>query len=180
MNIKSFSSYLTETTLSRQWETFATDDRVSAIISASRHERTPRENVAATRALAAQVRRLGYGFVYASGHYIEAGAVQSVPVEETVLIISGPSGSDRGRLKGYLRQWCREIPQEAAVYKPEGSTHVYLVSADDADRDLGVFHPQRVSDFMTKLRGRGARTFVFESAYYQMTFFEALAAKVRK
>lgn len=182
MSIKSFTEYLTETSLSRIWSYFSDTTVPAGIISASRSEyRQTTTNEARTMALARDVRAAGFGYVFADGHWIEKDVHGAeVHVEETSLIISG-SPNDNGKMKGCLRTWRDAYQQESVLFKPEGTTHVFALNHDGTETDIGVFHADRVADMMTKLRGRGGRTFVFESAFNAMTWIERVvhAAKTR-
>jgi hypothetical protein len=174
MSLKTFNEYLTETSLSRVWDTFTNPDIVAGIMSASRQERSPRENAAATLELSWKVRAAGYGFVYVDGHWVEMGPTGlAKPVDETSIVIRG-GAKDNGRLKGYLRKWMAEYDQEGVIFKPEGETYVILMTENGTETRIGRFHPDRAADMMTKLRGNGERSFVFESAYESMGFMGRL------
>lgn len=170
MGIKSFGTYLQETSLSRVWQQFGTVDIPAGIISAFKNGLGMQENHRRTYELSAKVRAAGFGYVFADGHYKDK---EGVTVEETPLVIVSHAG-DNGKLKGFLRQWCDQYNQESVLYKPEGTLHAFYLFQDGHEEDLGVFHPNRVSEFMTRLIGRSGGTFVFEEyAQAQMTFFSA-------
>jgi hypothetical protein len=180
MSIKSFLDYLTETTLSRVWQYFATEKYPAGIMSAWRHGHSAQEQASATKRLANEIRAAGFGFVYADGRYVEAQPPRvPVQVEETALLIHGTPG-DNGKLKGCLRKWRAEYDQDATIFKPEGSVRVLLLNRDGSETDIGTFHPNRTSDYMTALRGRSGGSFVFENAYAEMTFIERLAKRARE
>ncbi len=170
MSIKSFNQYLTETPLSRVWSTFTTPDIVAGIISASRGEKSAKENAARTMELASKVRSAGYGYVFVDGQWTEMGPNGlEHPVKETSLVINGGS-KDNGRLKGFLRKWMGEYDQEGIIFKPEDATYVIVMTSNGTETRVGSFHPDVAASMMTKLRGRGDRSFVFESAYTAMGF----------
>jgi hypothetical protein len=166
--------YLVETSLSRIWSEFGTTDIPAGIISAFTNHHSRQENLQRTRDLGQDVRGAGYGYVIAIGHYTDT---KGVSIEETPLLIAGRDG-DNGKLKGLLRQWREDYDQESVLFKPEGTTEGYLLSANGEDA-VGTFHPNRVGEFMTTLRGGG--TFVFEeTGFAQMTFFQAWSRRRRQ
>jgi hypothetical protein len=180
MSIKSFNEYLTELSMGRVWSYFQDLTRTAGIISASRQGRTAKENADATMRLAGEVRSAGFGYVFADGHWIETKDDGSqVPVKETSLIIRG-NQNDNGQLKGYLRKWLHAYDQEGAIYKPEGVTYVIVMTAYGPETRVGYFHPDRAGEMMTKLRGHGGRTFVFESAYTPMTWMQRVLHAAKK
>jgi hypothetical protein len=162
-------TYLTETSLARVWQHFGTPDAPAGIISAFTNTHSPKENYQRTQRLSGDVRAAGFGYVIALGHYKDQ---QGVSIDETPLLIAGTAG-DGGKLKGLLRKWRAAYDQESVLFKPEGSVHGFMVYADHED-DLGTFHPNRISEWMTTVRGRSGGTFVFEEfGYVQMTVTEA-------
>ncbi len=180
MSIKTFNEYLTETSLSRVWSTFNDPEIVAGIISASRKHLKPAENAARTMDLARAVYAAGYGYVYVDGAWVETTAAgDKVAVQETSLVIRG-SAKDNGRLKGYLRKWMGEYDQEGVIFKPEGETYVIVMTEYGPETRIGRFHPDKVAEMMTKLRGRGNRSFVFEGAYTPMNWISRFLVELRK
>ncbi len=179
MSIKTFNEYLTETSLSRVWSIFNTPENVAGIISASRKNLKPAVNAARTMDLARAVYAAGYGYVFADGKWVETENGERTPVQETSIIING-GAKDNGRLKGYLRKWMSEYDQEGVIFKPEGETYVIVMTEYGPETRIGRFHPDKVADMMTKLHGRGERSFVFESAWYSKNWFGRLVVDVQK
>lgn len=180
MSIKGFNEYLTETTLSRVWSTFNDRAITSGIISASRAEHSAAENAARTMDLASKVRAAGYGYVFVDGQWVEMGPTGlAAPVKETSLVIRG-SANDNGKLKGFLRKWMHEYDQEGIIFKPEGETYVIVMTEYGPETHIGSFHPNNAAATMTKLRGRGDRSFVFESAYTAMGYAGRLLHDAKK
>ena len=165
-----FNEYDTETPLSRVWSTF-TESGVAGIISASHQDRSAKENAAATMAMVSKVREAGYGYVFVDGQWGEMSSHgAAVPVRETSVVIRG-STNDNGRLKGLLRNWMNEYDQEGVIFKPEREGGVGVVITNDGtETRVESFHPEDAALWMTKLRGRGTRSFAFESAYTAMGF----------
>lgn len=169
MSIKGFHQYLAEMSLTRVWQHFTDPSTPSGILSASKGDKRPDENARRTLELAGKIRSAGYGYVYVDGRYIEPG---HGPVEETSIAVFGPPG-DSGKLKGNMRQWRADYEQDSVLFKPEGTSHAYLLYADKKEEDIGTFHPNRVAQFMTALRHTPG-TFVFEAAYVTKNFFGRL------
>jgi hypothetical protein len=180
MSIKTFNEYLTETTLSRVWSTFNEPAIAAGIISASRQERSAAENAARTMDLASKVRSAGYGYVFVDGQWVEMSPTGlAVPVKETSLVIRG-GPKDNGKLKGNLRKWMGEYDQEGVIFKPEGESYVIVMTNNGTETRIGSFHPDDAASMMTKLRGRGNRSFVFESAYTSMGYVGRLLHDAEK
>lgn len=170
MSIKTFNEFLQETSLSRQWYHFTDVKHEAGIMSAFRAQYRDRPEVQAARTLelAGKISSAGFGYVFADGHFVEEGPNGTkIPVEETSVIING--GTD-GKLKGFMRKWRSEYDQDSVIYKPDGSTHIFALSAS-GETDIGEFHPGHIGDNMTQLRGRSHGTFVFEQAWGTMNFF---------
>jgi hypothetical protein len=168
--IKTFNEYLSETTLARVWQYFGTTTYPAAIMSASKGGLSAKMNADRTMALARLVRGAGFGYVFVDGKYDGES--------ETSLVINGDA-KDNGKLKGAMRHWRALFDQQSVLFKPEGSERALLLYAD-REEDLGTFHPDRLAKAMTQLRGRGDRTFVFESAYTPMGFFERIGYELWK
>jgi hypothetical protein len=171
MSIIRFHKYLTETSLTRIWQHMTNLEQESGILSAEKgkYRDQPKVNAERTFELAGKVRAAGFGYSYVEGHYVEPeGAV----VETSVAIFGGTNG----KLKGYLRRWREEYEQDSVLYKPEGTTHAFLLFSDGRETDIGTFHANRAGEFMTKLKGRPG-TFVIESAFGNLNFFGRLARK---
>jgi hypothetical protein len=128
------------------------------------------QNVRRNQDLASKIRAAGYGYFFVGGSYVMADGQKIV---EDSIFIPGKD-NDNGNLKGLLKKWCRDYGQESALYKPEKTTEGFLLYPNGDMTSIGSFHPNIVSDFMTRLNGRPG-SFVFESAAVQMNWFEAFA-----
>lgn len=165
------------TTLSRVYGHFQETDRAVGIISAFIKENIPEVNLRRSRALAADIKNTRYGFFYVDGFYIEnKGTPEEKKVHEQSVFIIGRL-KDSGNLKFKLKQWLLEYNQESAVYKPDGKNEVFLLLPDGSQQPLGVFHPNRIGDYMSRLKGRGERTFVFEKIIFGKTWMQRLTER---
>lgn len=164
-----FFDYLNEVTLSRVWQ--HVENRPLGIVTAFRGEYDRKENVTRNRKLAADIRDGGFGFFVVQGSYIEKkGTPEERRVrEDSFFVTTRPE--NEGNLLGALRKWCRDYEQESVLWKPLSSDVAFGVGQDGSMTSLGVFHPNRVSDYMSRLRGSPG-SFVFEQAGSPMNWLE--------
>ncbi|MGI0076960.1 MAG: hypothetical protein ACREAU_06105, partial [Nitrosopumilaceae archaeon] len=136
------------------------------------------ENISRANALSADIKNARYGYIFVNGYYvIEKGTPNERKVRERSIIIIGHQ-NDGGNLKRLLQQWMIQFEQESVIFKPEGKIEIFLLFSSGKVSNIGIFHPDRVADNMTQLKGRGERTFVFESFHVGKTWIERIAEKV--
>ena len=145
--------------LSRIFDTVEDDDRVMVIITASRNNKTAEENDINNAELRRTLRKYGFGYRKAEGHYPEEyeGRKISHIDDSSIIIASSESEDDLFELSCYL---CRKYEQECFVYK-DSDGYVSLVDQNgNKISNLGRFHPNRINDYMTRVK---MKPFVFES-----------------
>lgn len=120
------------------------------------------DNMKRNKMLAADIKNAKhFGFYYIKGGWIETRHGKETFVDEDSIFIVG-SKNDNGALKGYIRKWIKEYDQNAALYKPQGSDHLFIISEDGSETDIGTFSIGAAEEGYSKIRGR---EFHFESEY---------------
>jgi hypothetical protein len=164
---------INESSLSRVWQHFENPDRAVGILTAFRGEYTYEENVARNRSLAADIRRLGYGFFYVDGYWIEnQGTEQERSVKEDSIFVVGQAADTD--FKSRIHQLGNNYDQEAVIVKDASGTNI--VFKDGTGSDLGRLSPGKLGTLYTKLRNnKKANTFVFTEERDDLGFVERLA-----
>ena len=145
--------------LSRIFDTVKNDDRVMVIITASRNNKSDDENDINNAELRRILRKYGFGYRKAEGHYPEEyeGRKISHIDDSSIIIASSESEEDLFNLSCNL---CRKYEQECFVYK-DSDGYVSLVDQNgNKISNLGRFHATRINDYMTRVK---MKPFVFES-----------------
>ena len=162
---------LLEHSLSRVWQHNQDPDKVFAILTAFRGEFDYAENVGRNKALAADVRALGYGFFYLDGKWIEnEGTEDEREVKEDSLFVA--TKNKQGFAKNILKL-VRQYDQEAAVIKDDTSSK--LLFQDGSTDSLGELQPGKIGTIYSKLRGKPDQTFIFESERDDLSWIQRLA-----
>ena len=129
------------------------------ILTASRNNNTDEENEKNNADLRETLIKYGFGYRKAEGHYPEeheGGKIDRID-DPTFVITSCESESDIFKLSCCL---CRKYEQECFLYKNHDG-YVSLVDPEGNEiKDLGMFHPDRVSEYMTIVK---KKPFVYDS-----------------
>lgn len=166
---------MNETSLSRMFSNVNNPENAIGIITAFRFvpDMNLKDmytlNVSRNKSLAADIKAAGYGFVYIDGYWIEnKGTPEEQHVsEDSIFFIGKNDGIVRDNLKKWINKW----NQDAAIFIPTGKDRsAYLMNKSGNLEKIGSITPNKVATAYTKLRGRGDRTFVFESAYYPLNW----------
>ncbi len=134
-------------------------DKVMVILTASRNNNTDEENEKNNADLRETLIKYGFGYRKAEGHYPEEHEGEKIDRidDPTFVITSCESGSDIFKLSCCL---CRKYEQECFLYKNHDG-YVSLVDPEGNEiKDLGMFHPDRVSEYMTIVK---KKPFVYDS-----------------
>jgi len=169
--MQNFKTFLNEASLSRVYA--HTKDRNIGIISAHRGENSPDENKAASASLHNDIRKAGFGLVNIHGRYVEnKGTPQERKVSEHSYLVIGKKGNDSGHLLGFLKKHGEKYKQDSVLHKKHDEESAKLHGTREGGfpgagetHDVGTFHPQRVGDFHSAMRG-GKKTFTFESIIF--------------
>jgi len=150
-----------EASLSRVWQ-HAQSDRPIALLTAFRGEYDREENVRRNKQLAATIRKLGYGFFFVDGYWIEnQGTPEEVHVAEDSLFVIAPEGTDE-KFRQQMIELGTSYNQDGVLIKDNKGAKVYDKSGDEMF-DVGTLSPGKAGEIYTKLRNnKKSNTFVFE------------------
>jgi hypothetical protein len=166
---------INEVSLSRAWRNIQqAGEKSFGVLTAFRGVLPKRENFARNDKLKQDIRSMGLGFDQMDGHWQECREKDTpwqdcpkdllMDVTEESLFVVGISLDDLNRLGN-------KYEQQAWIYAgPETSGNVELWSSDGKIMDLGKFHPNRIAQAYSQLKG--SRTFTFEAR--ANGFFEGL------
>lgn len=167
---------INEASLSRVWQ-HVNSDRPIAIITAFRHEYTQTQNVQRNKLLAAKIRKLGYGYFFLDGYWIEKGPDSQVPVKEDSLFVIGDIGSDDEFIRN-LVSLTREFDQEAVLIKSVNGANLYNQSGMPF-LNVGELKAGKMGQIYSKLRNnKQSNTFIFENERDGSNWFSKLAGIV--
>jgi hypothetical protein len=162
---------LLEASLTRVWQHYEDKNRVFAILTAFRGEYDFDENKARNSALASDIRNLGYGFFYLDGYWIEnEGTDNERRVKEDSLFVSTQNTKDFAK---NILSLGKKYNQEAVVVKDEEGARLLFSNGDTMN--LGDLKPGKMGDIYSQLRGKGNRTFIFESERDDLGWIQRLA-----
>ena len=171
MSFKAFVSCLNEAankSLSRIHQ--HTQNRTIGMVTSDRAGMKPAELESRRKTLEAAIREAGYGYINVKGRYIEGfGTKDAKPVDEHSFLIVGEEGRDQNEeLKTFLTSLGMRFGQDSVLYKPYDSESATLIGTNKGgypglgvESDIGKWHPNKMSEFQTALRGN--RTFMFSS-----------------
>lgn len=171
--MKSFKSYITETSLSRVHS--HTQNRNIGMITAHRSTNTAKENDEANAKLHKDIRDAGFGLLNVTGHYVEnKGEPTERKVKEHSFLVIGDKGHDNGKLKGFLKKHGEKYGQDSVLHKSHNEKNAKLIGTRDGEWikkgqevDVGEYHPNRTGEYHTQLKGGNKRTFAFESVEFK-------------
>jgi len=164
-----FKKYLKETSINRLIK-HSNNDKISiAIITAFRGELSKQENIKKNNEIEKEIKPLGYGYIKLEGHWIEEQDGKKVNVKEISYFIIGKENDD---LKFFLRKWISKYNQEAALFKPIGTSKFKIIYKNGSEENIGELNSNRAGDMYSKLR-KGKKTFVFENIIEEGTMTSA-------
>ncbi|WP_298751907.1 hypothetical protein [uncultured Arcobacter sp.] len=168
-----------EVTLSRVWNHFKSD-RAVVIMTGFRDEKSNKENIQANKAIASQLKNAGFGYVFVDGFWVEnQGTADEVEVSEDSIFVTADA-SEKDKLIKLAHELANKYNQDA-IFVKESKDNVYLLFKNGSKEKLsGGLKPDKVSQFYTKLRGRGNRTFVFESVKPSVTLYGKWSKNYKK
>jgi len=169
--------YLHETSIGRIYQ--HSQEKTIGMMTAFRSEFELKENIRRNQQLKFSIQTNGFGFINLTGHYVENG---KPVVEQSFLIISSPD--DNGKLKGFLKASGHKWNQDSVLYKEFGEKAMLIGTSAGNDTNgnprwpglgtevtVGDWKANKIGQFYSQLKGRGNRTFVFESADYEPNLF---------
>jgi len=174
---------LTEASLSRVWKHFNNPDHSVAILTAfrGRHDYEPdltarevyHKNVERNKQLASELKRLGYGYFFVDGHWIEnQGTDHELAVKEDSIFVIG--SNKNSAFAQDIHKLGNMFNQDAVLVKDNDGTR--LINKDGSEYSLGEIHPGQMGDMYTRLRNnKKSNTFVFESEREELGWIARLA-----
>jgi hypothetical protein len=170
---------LQEQSLSRVWK-HAESDRPIALISAFRNEYPKEENLRRNVDMATKLRKLGIGYFYVDGFWIEnRGEDNEVHVAEDSIFAIGPEGSD-AEFISHMVKLAAEFGQDGVLVKTVDGANIYDKNGD-IDFNVGTLRPGKMGEIYTRLRkGNKSRTFIFESERDDLGWLQRLAGLHKK
>jgi hypothetical protein len=151
---------LNESSLSRVWQ-HVKGDKPFAILTAFRGEFNRDTNIRRNRALAADIRNLGYGFFFLDGFWVEnQGTPEERKVSEDSLFVIGREGSDKKFIEQIVKLGA-ENNQDGVLIKSVDGINIYD-KAGNVTYTLDNFNPGAAGEMYSKLRNnKRSNTFMF-------------------
>lgn len=167
-------THLNEASLSRVWQ-HAESDRPIALLTAFRGEFDREQNVRRNKELAATIRKLGYGYFFVDGYWIEnEGTAEEVHVSEDSIFVIAPEGSDE-KFRNQMVQLGAKYNQDGVLIKDKEGAKVYQKDGS-VMFDVGTLKPGKAGEIYTRLRNnKKSNTFVFESERDDLGWLQRLA-----
>lgn len=174
--MKNYKQYLTEVKLSRVFNHFTNPDIPVGVITTFRKDKPVEDGLRDNKILAQKLRSAGYGYVWVDGAWKETDEEtgEKVDVEEDSILVVG-NENDNGKLYKLLLDKTKEYNQDGFMFKPEGTTEVFIVDKNGtkdkiADGEDG-FKLDKFEYGYTTLRGGGAgKVFSFHEAYRELNW----------
>jgi len=165
---------INEASLSRVWQ-HAESDRPIALLTAFRGEYDRDENVRRNKELAATIRKMGYGFFFVDGYWIEnQGTPEEVHVSEDSIFVIAPEGTDE-KFRAQMIELGSKYNQDGVLVKDKDGAKIYTGSGDVYD-EVGTLSPGKAGEIYTRLRNnKKSNTFVFESERDDLGWLQRLA-----
>lgn len=156
---------INEASLGRVYQHVSNSKNVKSwgMITAYRYSNNKKQNEQANKKLAEDLRGMGYGFFKVEGHwqecqnkdvaYDKCPKDQLVDSTETSLFVPNIK-------KQEIHNLCKKYEQDAVVYGGEDTNkEANLIYKDGSMESVGKFHPNKVQQAYSKLKGD--KTFVF-------------------
>lgn len=165
---------INEASLSRVWQ-HAESDRPIALITAFRGEYDLEENKRRNKELAATIRKMGYGFFFVDGYWIEnQGTPEEVHVSEDSIFVIAPEDTDT-KFREQMTKLADYYNQDGVLIKDKEGAKVYTGDGN-VMFDVGTLKPGKAGEIYTRLRNnKKSNTFVFESERDDLGWLQRLA-----
>ena len=138
--------------------THVKEDQNFAILTAYRGSYSANENIRRNKALAADIRNLGYGFIHLEGHFIEnKGTPEERDVDEDSLFVISNGDTN---FNNNIKKLAKKYEQESIVLKDKDK--IYIFDFESGAFDIGDYHPGKIGEYYSKLKTSYGGTFVFE------------------
>lgn len=166
-------THLNETSLGRVWQHFSDETRPVALLTAFRGIYDYDENTTRNRSLSADIRQLGYGFIYVDGYWIEnSGTPLEQRVKEDSIFVIGARGDIDFAKK--MHALGNKYDQDAVLVKDTQGTRV--IFQDGTVEPKQALKVGSLGDVYTQLRSnKKARSFTFVEERDDIGFIARLA-----
>ena len=170
---------MNEASLSRVWQ-HAESNRPIALLTAFRGEYDREENVRRNKELAATLRKLGYGYFFVDGYWIEnQGTPEEIHVAEDSIFVIAPEGTDE-KFRSQMISLGNKYNQDGVLVKDRDGAKVYDKQGG-VMFDVGTLKPGKAGEIYTRLRNnKKSNTFVFESERDDLGWLQRLAGVKNK
>ena len=131
------------------------------MITAFRYANSKKENEASNKRLEQDIRKMGHGFFKVEGHwqecqdpnmnYVDCPKDKLKDSTENTLFVPGITKEQIGNL-------CKKYEQDAVVYGDKDND-AHLIYKNGDSESIGTFHPGKVSQAYSKVKG--GKTFIF-------------------
>ena len=173
LRYKEYTKLLNESgasrSLSRVWQHTQGMSNVG-MITAFRGEYSEKQNKLRNKKLANEIKTNKFGYIHVIGNFIEDyGTDDARKVEEASFFITS-NPNDGERLKNFLIKMGKKFNQDSIFYKPHDSKDSFLIGTSSGkfpgmgkEIKIGSFHPSKMGEFYTKMKGHKDKVFTFES-----------------
>lgn len=174
-----YDELLKEQSLSRIWQHVDRLDQQFAIITAFRGEYTLEENIERNKSLANDIRKLGYGYFFVDGYYVEnQGTPNEIRVKEDSIFVN-PGKKFVPKFNEQMIALCRKYQQETVLIRTDKGFELF--DSDGVSRvTMNKLNPNKIGMFYTQLRDKKKRTFVFEGIRLAPSKGSILLDNIRK
>ena len=153
-----FYSYLNETSLSRIKH--HSEHSSLAMLTAHRGENTPEQNHKANQSLEHELRSKNYGITHIHGHYVEnKGEKNEKKVHEHSFLVVPKKGTNPKEFENHIKSLGQTHKQDSVLIKhPSENAHLHGTNPhgtwikNNEKLDVGKFHANKPSDYMSKLK----------------------------
>lgn len=168
-----------EASLSRVWQHYNNGDVPFAIISAFRGEYPLEENIRRNKALAAEIKKKGYGYFYVDGYWIEnKDTPEERHVSEDSIFVIGVPGKEE-EFKRFIVDEARKWEQEGGLLRLKDDIGVWDGNGNKIE-SFEKLSPGKLGDVYTKLKRKNEHAvFIFEKERLDVGFIGRLG-KVNK
>ena len=142
--------------------------RSIGMITGHRTENDETESGGRNIELEGQIRNAGYGFIKVVGRQRKNhAAANAQTADECAYLVVGKQGDDEGRLLSFLQKHGEQHRQGSILHTThDGETRLHGTSegmwpGKGEAHDVGKFHPDRIGEFLTLMKG--SQDFAFES-----------------
>jgi len=162
---------LKESSLSRVWKHNKDKNTTIVIFTAFRDEYSKEDNIKHNKLFASTLKSNGYGYFYVKGYFPENEGtdLEKQVYEESIFVTTNKKSNE-------LIQLCHKLAnsrnQDSIIVKDQSG--VYFLDKNKNRTNLGELKPGKIGKYYSQLRNKKNKTFIFESEFDGMGYFESL------